>query len=813
MKRSTSAFIFLPMISFFLIMCTTQKPMVNKNQLVKEIISNMTLEQKAQYVVGTGMFLDLQLPDHVLKQMEPLLKQYGWMNKPDPSIDPNYTKMVDRVRTYLPGTAGVTSEFPELEVYSQVLTDGPAGLRIQDNATAFPIATLLASSWDTTLVYQVGETIGKEMLKFGSDVLLAPGMNLQRDPLCGRNFEYYSEDPLVTGKMASAMVRGVQSNGVGTSVKHFAVNNQETNRMTSNSIVSTRALRELYLKGFEIVIKEARPWTVMSSYNLVNGAPASESPELLTSILRDDWGFEGYVMTDWMGGTDPIAQMKAGNDMIMPGRPELFQEIIKAVQEKKLDEAVLDKNIGRILHIMMKAPRYRKSPTIDADLKTHAEVARNAAAQGMILMKNQENTLPISSKSTKVAVFGTTSYEPVIGGTGSGDVNEAYTISLVEGLRNAGFRLDENLDKEYNKHLEKARAVQGPSSNFIAAMMGQKEPLPEMPVTRNLTNQVAESADVAMITIGRNAGEGGDRKAVEGDFYLTPDEKQMITDVSESFRNVGKRVIVVLNVGGIIETSSWSKFADAILCAWQPGQETGNAIADVVSGRVNPSGKLTATFPVSYDDTPTAKNFPGTPIKTDKQSTQPPVFSLMPRIPTEVIYAEDIYVGYRYYNTFQVPVAFPFGHGLSYTDFEYQKLKIDSGPFDGSLSFSVEIKNTGKLPGKEVVQAYVSAPGIEMDKPESELVAFGKTRLLGPRDSQVMTFDITTTDIASFDETSSSWIAEKGTYTLKIGTSSTNILQKGTFTLSEARQAGTVSRSLLPNRNIEKLFNHKRKMR
>ena len=328
---------------------------------IQSIIAKMTLDQKAQLVIGTGMFFDL--PDSIRKKMPP-----GFGGEID-SKDSNYVSMVNKIRKYLPGAAGVSVEIPELGIASQVLTDGPAGLRIQPlrkgetrtyYCTAFPVGTALASSWDTELVYKVGQAMGSEVKEYGSDILLAPAMNIQRDPLCGRNFEYYSEDPLVAGKTSAAMVKGIQSNGVGTSVKHFAANNSETNRMTVNTIVSERALREIYLKGFEIAVKEGKPWTIMSSYNKINGAYTSESHDLLTKILRNDWGFEGYVMTDWGGGSDVVAQMKAGNDMIQPGQPKQSRELVEAVRSGKLDEKVLDLNVSRILNIMLKAPRYQQ---------------------------------------------------------------------------------------------------------------------------------------------------------------------------------------------------------------------------------------------------------------------------------------------------------------------------------------------------------------------------------------------------------------------------------------------------------------------
>jgi beta-glucosidase len=783
----------------------------NKEEKMKiqKIISTMTLEQKAHLVVGTGMFFDM--PDSIKSKMPP-----GFGGPADPN-DKDYSDKVDQLRKYLPGAAGFSFEYPSLGITSQVLTDGPAGLRIQAKrkgeaktyyCTAFPIATVLASTWDTELVSRVGKAMGNEVKEYGSDILLGPALNIQRDPLCGRNFEYYSEDPLIAGKMAAAMVNGIQSNGVGTSVKHFAANNSETNRMSVNTIVSERALREIYLKGFEIVVKEAQPWTIMSSYNKINGVYTSESHDLLTNILRNDWGFEGYVMTDWGGGMDAAAQMKAGNDMLQPGQPKQIKDIVSAVKEGKLDEKILDLNISRILAIMFKSPRYNQYHfTSTPDLAAHAAVTRQAASDGMVLLKNGNNSLPIGATIKTVAAFGNTSYEFIAGGTGSGAVNKAYTISLTDGLKNGGYLINEDLQVMYKKYLAEVRAKAPPSKNPFAAMLGGVEPVAEMAVSPDLAAKLADKNDIGLITLGRNAGEGYDRTATEGDFYLTATEKEMIKNVADAFHAKAKKVIVILNVAGVIETASWRDLPDAILLAWQPGQEGGNSVVDVLSGKVNPSGKLAVTFPMSYKDAPTAKNFPGVAEKSEvvDKSADMSGFSFMRRKPWEVIYEEDIYVGYRYYNTFQVPVAYEFGYGLTYTDFEFGKLKMSTTDFKGELTTSLFVKNSGKVAGREVVQVYISSPAGKLNKPMETLVAFGKTKLLKPGESQTLTFKIESKDFASFDEASSSWIAEAGVYSLKIGSSSLAIKQTGTFKIAGELSAGKVSKSLVPTREINRL--------
>lgn len=780
-----------------------------KEKEVQKIISKLTLQQKAELVIGTGMHFEL--PDSIKAKMPP-----GFGSAP--AVETDYTRMVDKIRKYVPGAAGNTVEYPELGVTTQVLADGPAGLRISPNrkgvdgtfyCTAFPIGTLLASSWDTELVTNVGKAMGNEVLEYGAEVILGPALNLQRDPLCGRNFEYYSEDPLVSGKMAAAMVRGIQSNGVGTSIKHFAVNNQETARMSADVIVSERALRELYLKGFEIAVKEGQPWTVMSSYNKVNGIYTSESHDLLTRILRDDWGFKGYVMTDWGGGSDVVAQMVAGNDMIQPGSPQQIKAITEAVTNGKLDEKILDKNVARILTIMLETPRYKAYKSSNKpDLKANAAVTRQAAAEGMVLLKNSGNALPLEGKIKSVAAFGNTSYDFISGGTGSGDVNEAYTVSLIDGLKNAGFETDLSLKTIYEQYIKVERTKPVKSNNPFAAFMGGKVPVAEMPVTSELAAQMAEKSDIALITIGRNAGEGADREAVEGDFYLTKVEKEMIQIVTNAFHAKNKKAVVVLNIAGVVETASWRDFPDAVLCAWQPGQEAGNSVVDVLSGKVNPSGKLAVSFPLKYDDSSTAKNFPGKEIKKEGADDKTPDqsgFSFMRRVPWEVVYEEDIYVGYRYYNTFKIPVAYEFGYGISYTAFEYSNLKTSSKNFDGKLTVSIEVKNTGKVAGREIVQLYVSKPDGKLNKPEDELVAFGKTGMLQPGKSEKLTFTIETKDIASFDESGSEWIAEPGDYLLKVGASALKINATDKFSIKNELSAGKVNKAIVPQKEFSRL--------
>jgi beta-glucosidase len=780
---------------------TTIGPQLGKDP-VKKVIAAMTLEEKAAFVVGTGMRM----------MVGPQSSSSG--NPPaNPPANAPSGPVIGDTKAFVAGASGASFAIPRLGITPMIVTDGPAGVRIDptrpnDNntyyCTAFPIATLLASTWDVDLVNKVGQSMGSELKEYGADILLGPGLNIQRNPLCGRNFEYYSEDPYITGKMAAAMVNGVESNGVGTSPKHFAANNAETNRNSLNTIVSERALREIYLEGFRIAVEEAQPWTVMSSYNYINGTYASESPDLLTSILRKDWGFKGFVMTDWFGGKDPVAQMIAGNDLLMPGTPDQSKAIIKAVKEGKLDVGILDRNVEKILNVMLQSPRYKGYKYSNKpDLKAHAEVTRQVAAEGMILLKNENIALPLGKEIKKIAAFGNTSYDIIIGGTGSGFVNKAYSVSLAEGLQNAGFTLNEDLSSLYTNYLKLTKAGR-PQVKGIMALMGSKQ-IEELNLNADIITGMAGSSDAAIITIGRNSGEGADRLNTRGDFKLTDYEQQLIKNVSSSFKAKGKKVVVILNVGGVIETARWRDMPDAILLAWQGGQESGNSIADVLCGKVNPSGKLAITFPVSYEEVPSAKTFPGKELTAEKSASQGPMDAFMRIRPAVVTYEDGIYVGYRYYETFKVKPAYEFGYGKSYTNFTYSNVKLSSPKFTGNLTVTVDVTNSGTVTGKEVSELYITAPAVKLDKPALELKGFAKTRSLQPGESQTLTFIIDSRRLSSFDPATSTWIAEAGKYEVKIGASSMDIRQSASFNLAKDLTVKKETVSLVLKEKINEL--------
>ena len=734
-----------------IVACGPKTPQLGKSSIDK-VIDAMTIEEKAHLLIGTGM-----------------------------AGEGGDNPVIGMTQNIVPGAAGTTYPIERLGIPAIVLADGPAGLRINPTregdsqtyyCTHFPIGTLLASTWNQELVESVGQSIGNEVLEYGADVLLAPALNIHRNPLCGRNFEYYSEDPVVSGKIAAAYIKGVQSNGVGTSIKHFAVNNQETNRMSNDAQVSPRAIREIYLKGFEIAVKDAAPWTVMSSYNYLNGVYTSENPELLTTVLRDEWGFKGMVMTDWYGGTNTKAQMIAGNDMLQPGRPSQFTDLVELMTSGDIDMKVIDRNVKRILELILQSPKFKGYEySNNPDLEAHAAVTRQSATEGMVLLKN-EATLPFAADVKNVALFGNTSYNFIAGGTGSGNVNRAYTVSLLDGLKNVGYVVDESLKATYDAHIAKEQAridAAVDPNDMFAAFSPKPLPVELLPTKKQLADMVKNN-DVALITIGRTSGEFLDRYAA--DFVLSEAENTLIKTVCDAFHAAGKKVAVVLNIGGAIETASWKAMPDAILCAWQAGQEGGNSVADVLKGNASPSGKLPMTFPVNFEDHASSANFPIDEVANTNIINN--VKTSFDRKNVDyTVYEEGIYVGYRWFDTQNLEVSYPFGYGLSYTIFEYSEPTIKAGKNETTVS--VVVKNTGAYAGKEVVQLYVSAPKGNLDKPAKELKAFGKTAELQPGDSQVITFVVNNEDLASFDEAQSAWVVDAGTYNFHIGASSRDI--------------------------------------
>lgn len=673
------------------------------------IIKTMNNEEKSRFVTGTGM---------------------------------NNAEKV-------PGAAGSTLKLPYLGIPQIVFADGPVGVRLGAGptggearySTAFPISSSLSSTWNTDLIYQVALSMGEEAKSFGVDVLLGPAVNLQRNPLNGRNFEYFSEDPFLSGRIGAAFVQGIQSTGVGATVKHFIANNQESYRQYADLGISERTLRELYLASFEYIVKQTKPWAVMSSYPSINGTFASQNHYLLTQILRDEWGYDGLVMSDWYAVKEPAKAIMAGNDLIMPGgvkkdaealgedTRDPSQVVLAALNSGELKQEQIDLAIKRILTLIKKTAIYTgNGATADkANFDQHATVARRAAAEGMVLLKNENNVLPLAEKS-RIALFEVRNNQFYISGGGSAAVNvDPNRISLLKpALEEAGF-------------------------NLIKNVMGRE-------ITEFMTDlqmaEVAKTTDVAIVVLSRFSTEGADRYSMS----TKQNELDLIRKVSRYYHKAGKRVIVLLNVGEPIETSYWSEDADAILLTWQPGQEAGHAIVDILSGKVSPSGKLPLTFPKRIMDAPTYTQFPGNP--------------------KSIVYGEGIYMGYRYYDAKQYDVSYPFGHGLSYVNFRYSNIRTETPQIDldrnDSFTLSVDVTNEGNMPAQEVVQLYLYDIWASVDRPFQELKGFKKI-LLQPAETQTVSFTLDKRALSFFDPMKNDWFAEPGKFVARIGSSSRDI--------------------------------------
>lgn len=617
-----------------------------------------------------------------------------------------------------------------------MVCDGPHGLRkqagSQDNlgingsepATCFPTAATTACSWNPELLHEMGGAIAQEALAEGVSVVLGPGVNIKRSPLCGRNFEYFSEDPLLAGEMGAAFINGVQEKGVGTSLKHYACNNQETRRMKVDSVVDERALREIYLAPFEIAVKKAQPWTVMSAYNQINGSFCSENEWLLTDVLRRDWGFKGLVVTDWGANNERVPGLVAGQDLEMPSSGGLNdQKIVDAVRAGEIDESLLDERVDQILDLICRAEQ-TKAYSYTCDHQANHRLARKIAGESMVLLRNEEDLLPLKAGQT-VAVIGEMARSPRYQGAGSSLINPTQLDSAFDCLLNAGVNV--LYAPGYNK------ATDQPDEGLIQDAC-----------------RTAKKADVVLLFIGLTESyeaEGYDRLHMR----LPANHNALAEAVCEANENVA----VVLSGGAPVEMP-WLMKVKALLNGYLGGQAGGGAIADIVTGKVNPSGKLAETYPMSLQDTPTAGYFPGSPVTTE--------------------YRESIFVGYRYYDKVEKEVRFPFGFGLSYTQFSYSSLRLSKKSIrqGEELKISFRVKNTGKVDGAEIAQVYVAAPESNLFKAPKELRGFAKVYLKAG-EQQTVTITLTERAFAYYNVNVHDWHVESGAYKILVGASSRDI--------------------------------------
>lgn len=640
-----------------------------------------------------------------------------------------------------------TKAIERLGIPSILLTDGPHGVRKQAGsadhlglnesvpATCFPSAVGLASSWNRELVRKVGEALGKESQAEGVSILLGPGANIKRSPLCGRNFEYFSEDPYLTGELAAQHISGVQSQGVGSSLKHFAVNNQEHRRMTTDAIVDERTLREIYLTGFEIAVKKSQPWTVMSAYNRLNGTYCSEHETLLTHILKDEWGHEGIVVSDWGAVNEAVASVAAGMELEMPSSQGIGQaKIVAAVQSGELSEETLNQSVERLLKVIFKAVEHQKAGAT-YELEAHHQLARAVARETMVLLKNEGNILPLK-KSGKLAIIGAMAEQVRYQGGGSSHIRPTKLDSIRE---------------EMIKSSGNAASISYAQGYKLESDDHSEELLAE-------AKQVAGAADVAVLFVGlpdRYESEGYDRTHLD----LPINQIRLIEEIS----TVQPNIVVVLSNGAPV-VMPWLGHAKAVLEAYLGGQAAGGAIADLLFGDANPSGKLAETFPCSLKHNPSHPFFPGEGDRVE--------------------YREGVFVGYRYYEAKGIEPLFPFGHGLSYTTFEYSELQLDKSSISDqeSVQVSVKVKNTGDYYGQEIVQLYVHAPASSVIRPEKELKGFAKIAL-APGEEKVVMLTLDKRSFAYYNTDLQDWHVESGEYEVLIGASSKDIYLKSSLTV------------------------------
>jgi beta-glucosidase len=631
-------------------------------------------------------------------------------------------------------TSWTTTPIPRLGVPELTFSDGPHGVRREVDptnmtaeslpATCFPTASCTASTWDVDLIYKMGQALAEECISMQVDVILGPGTNMKRTPVCGRNFEYFSEDPHLAGQMAASYISGVQSKGVGTSLKHYAVNNQETRRLVISADVDERTLREIYLPAFESAVKKAIPWTVMCMYNKLNGIFGSENHKLLVEILKDEWDYKGLAVSDWGAVHDRVLALKGGLDLEMPGpRDRRVKAVLEAVRSGELDGAVLDESVRRILRIVYQAAETPKGGSFDAE--GHHALARRIASEGMVLLKNN-GVLPLQDPR-RIAVIGQAAKKPYYQGGGSSHINPTQLDIPLDELQ----KLMVNAQLTYT---EGYPTDDSHDHDLIEAAV-----------------EHARAADVALMYIALPAtkeSEGYDRT----DLDLTSHQVALIKAVCAA----QPKTVVVLNNGSAVAMDEWIAGPAAVLEAWMMGQAGGGAIADVISGKVNPSGRLAETFPIRLVDTPAYLNFPG-----DK---------------TSVRYGEGIFIGYRYYDAKQVAVRFPFGYGLSYTTFEFRYPKVSSLSFkdvDG-VRVSVDVTNSGGRSGKEVVQVYVHDHNASLIRPLKELKGFTKVELQ-PGETKTVTIKLDFRAFAFFHPGYMQWITEDGEFDIMIGASSADI--------------------------------------
>ncbi len=699
------------------------------NRDFKTLIAAMNAEEKVALLTGSGLWRTASLPQHGIDDIVMTDGTYG-VRYSSAQIDGNEKWSMDDFISVITQTADrANAEEPAAKGGSEALFSASLP------ATCFPNGSSLACSWDIDLVYQMGQALGRECQHMGVGILLGPGINIRRTPLAGRGYEYYAEDPVVSGDIAAALINGLQDEGVGASLKHFAANNSEYRRTEMDSVIEERALREIYLAGFQRAIAKSQPWTVMSSYNRLNGVQTSQDPFLLTQVLRDEWGYDGLVMSDWYGIKDRPASLMAGNDLAMPETRRDKQTLLAAINAGEVPMAVVDSACLRMLELLDKVQRNRR-PNAQADFSAHHRLSQQLAAESIVLLKNDDNLLPLRPEKTpRIAVLGKPAQEPVIQGSGC-----ATTVPYL---------LDRPLDEIFDLAGE---------AFSVSWAIGAPDDLQCDEAALVQAKVVAQEADVAVIFVSTAVGEDGEN-GDRHDLNILAVHERLIREVASVQPNV---VVVLANSDAVV--MPWLGECKALLETFFAGQGMGRAVAEILFGQRNPSGKLTVTVPNTLEETPAWLNYPGENLRHH--------------------YGEGLFVGYRYYDKRCLTPRFPFGFGLSYTQFSYDNLSLSAETIgaDDTLTVSFDLSNIGAVDGKEIVQLYVSAPEGELIREVRALKGFDKIALAAG-EIQRVSLQLPISELACYHPGLADWVITPGSWQVHIGGSSRDLPLNATFTV------------------------------
>lgn len=764
----------------------TKQQGINITLEPKELSGKVPQDVSAEVMIYSKANADNKLSEDPLDRAVIQLKNYTVQLGPDTvycvahamSLEEKAELMVGvdvSENTAVKNAAGATAALDKYGIPSMCFAYGASGISAGDKTIIYPSASVLASTWNTALTERIGAAVGNDAKHFNIDTVIVPSLNIQRDVLGGNNYALYSEDPILTGYMGAAFVNGVQSRNAGAAIGNFVLDTQKTN--ASDMIIRERALREIYLTGFEIAVMNSSPYGITAYDGKINGQYAASRDDLMDSLLRSEWGYSGFVLYKRISDRDDITEKATQADLILSGGDMAAGALVNAVREEKISETQLYASCVNILQAIVRSNTFNGRNGGVLDTAGGTEAAKEAAAEGMVLLKNDKGALPAKGKN--LALFGNAQLYTRIGGTGGCDADPLYEVNFLQGFENAGFIADTELKTIYSQ----AKDDPHDGGSEYNPEAGTREII----ISEEAAARAAADNDFAVICISRQSGAEQDHSSGSGDYMLNDRELVLIERVSEAFRAEEKPVTVIINAGSPIEVSSWQDKVDAILYTGFAGIETGNVAAEILSGSINPSGKLAASFPVSYTDSPSAADFGN--------------------VQGSVKYSEDIYVGYRFYETFKVETAYPFGYGLSYTTFEYSDVNVSSSIYTDSISVSVNVKNTGDIAGKDVVQLYIKKPySEENEQPETVLASFAKTDMLEPGASQKVTLVINNYSMRSYSEENADWYVGEGMYTAYVAPSVKDTgseLLRFSFRVEDRISVKSVSNCCVLSRNMD----------